>query len=60
MDKIWLLLLIPIVLIVLYFYAWSEVNNAADSARTSDELRVACLGLSVQVAPVRCLEMMNK
>lgn len=44
-------------LLMLYIFSWNSINNRVDNAKTKSELREACAGISIQNAPVRCLEL---
>jgi len=58
MDKIALVTLAVMVgLIALAFVSWTQINDRVNNAKTKEELRIACSGLSIQSAPVRCLDL---
>lgn len=42
---------------VLAVFSHTNLYNKVNQARTVEELRVACSGVSIQYAPVRCLEL---
>lgn len=61
MDKTEIICALTMIgILALGFYVWASANVQVNNARTPEELRVACSGFTIQNAPVRCLEVVNR